>query len=734
LRISRERILSLPSIHSRTKTDDESPHESCPLEWWFVHGCYRGPQVAQRHFMVTLFKHPVSRGSRAGRNTFSYLASVLDPKTGKNETATWVDEALVDWVIHRQETEFENNIDPRLTEAYLDEVRSHRSLRNIDVVRSRVSVGSSPLRLAWRGYSLEQKAGSFRLEFLEPQSGRLCRFDLHSERAPLDVEPAGHSGGGLGAMDYRAYPRLRLRGQVDGAPVTGQAWLDHQWGSRGWLITDQPGRRVLGWDWFGVNLEDGSDWVVLVHRDAQTRDVVARYIVRRNSRGEVAVSHKFTLRPRREWESPRTAIVYPVEWSIEARELGASFGVTPMSDDQEVPLFGLQRAVWQGAGLVRGRVAGKAVTGRARVELQGYGYVFDFPGVLKNFAARVDRHLEDFLPRTLSERDVRRYVGPPSGKYEPRAYTRMLSEPVWDMISRPGKRWRPIFALLLLDALGQDPGPYESMVSTLAELCHTGSLIVDDIEDASLLRRGGRCLHLKFGQDVAINAANTLYFLPSLLIFDHPLLSEKQRLEIHEVMTRQYVRAHFGQALDLYWSRHLDEPHLRTWMSDSLAPKILQMYELKTSAPLEGLAEAVAIVARSGPSLRSACRRYASAVGTAFQIIDDVHGLGRKGGKKTRGEDLAEGKVTYVLLRALEKLKPADRRRLKEIVCSRTLRRGAYGLEEGISLIEKSGALASCQDEAEAMLEAGWKRIASALKPSEPKIFLRTLCRNLKDL
>jgi geranylgeranyl pyrophosphate synthase/predicted secreted hydrolase len=714
--------------------EDESPHPGSFLEWWFVHGCYRGPGVSERQFMVTFFKHPIRNGHRSGRKTFSYLASVLNPASGKNETTNRVDHSLVDWIIRRQHRELKNNVDRRLLDAYLNEIRRSRAMRNIEVVRARATIASFPLRLAWRDFLFQQSPTLFKLDFAEPESRRHCRFALRPRRPALTVEPAGYAGANLGGMEYRAYPRLELKGRIDGAPVAGEAWLDHQWGSLGWLVTDQPEKRVLAWDWFGLNLDDGSDWVVLVRRDAQSKNVIAQYIFRQGPRDDVDVSHNFSLKTGREWESPRTRIRYPVEWAIEAPEWSASLNFVPLAEDQEIPLFGLQRSVWEGAGLVSGRIAGKAVKGRARVELQGYGYIFDFRDFMKNFGARVDRHLKNFLPRTLNDNDLQKYVGPPTGKYEPAAYTSMLSEPVWDMISRPGKRWRPILALLLLDALGRNPEPFEAMVCSLAELCHTGSLIVDDIEDASLLRRGDQCLHLKFGQDVAINAANTLYFLPSLLIFNHPLLSARQRLDIHETMTRQYIRAHFGQALDLFWSRNLDETSLGTWMADSLAAKILQMYELKTAAPVEGLAEAVAIVAGGGASLRTACRRFASAVGTAFQITDDVNGLTRNGAKKTCGEDLAEGKLTYVLLRALERLKAGDGRRLQKIICSRKLRRQAGALAEGIELIRMSGAPAACREEAKTMLEEGWKLLSFRLKPSEPKILLETLCRSLQDL
>ena len=703
------------------------------LEWWFVHGRYSGRRVPERYFMLTLFRYSGPPRSRKDADAHSYIAAVLDPGTGRNETATWVDRRLVRWVLERRGVEYSGNLDRLILDAFYEEVSRRRGLRHFAVKRSPESIEADPLRLSWGDYSLRSEDDSLELGFAEPGSGRICRFRLASALPPLDLAPGEKGSGGLGSMAYETRPRLGLKGFVGTESVTGQAWFDHQWGGEGWFVSSGARRRALGWDWFGLNLDDGSDWVVLVHRDAQTRKVLARYAMRRDSRGRVVQSRQVTLESQGEWRSPRTAVRYPLSWKIGLPRLGAAFEVSALADDQEIPVFGPQRSVWEGAAEVKGRVAGRSVGGRARVELQGYGYVFDFRSLLEGFAARIDSQLEEFLPRRLTERDIRRYVGPPSRKHEPAAFTRMLSEPVWDMISRPGKRWRPLFTLLLLDALGQDPAPYETLISALAELCHTGSLIVDDIEDDSLLRRGRPCLHLKFGADVAINAANTLYFLPSILLFEHPLLTRRQKFEIHEAMTRQYVRAHFGQALDLFWSKHLDRSRLRTWLDDSLADKILQMYELKTAAPLEGLAAAAAIVARCRPALGRACRRCATALGTAFQIMDDVHGLDGDRMLKTRGEDLVEGKMTYVLLKALGGLGRRDRSRLETIVASEDLRHTRAGLEEGIDLIRRSGAPEACRAEAMAMADEAWAHLLPVLEPSEPKILLRGLCRRLME-
>jgi geranylgeranyl pyrophosphate synthase len=311
----------------------------------------------------------------------------------------------------------------------------------------------------------------------------------------------------------------------------------------------------------------------------------------------------------------------------------------------------------------------------------------------------------------------------------------MLSEPVWDLLSREGKSWRPLFALHLLHALGTNPGPYEALVGILSELSHTGALMIDDIEDDSSIRRGRECIHLRYGLDVTINAANTLYFLPTLLIFRHPLLTEEQKLEIQEIMMQQFVRAHYGQALDLYWSRNMSRPNLNCWLSDSPIPKILQMYQLKTAAPMEGLAEASTVIAGSGEAVRRVCIEFAGALGVAFQIVDDIHGFSTSGQwRKTAGEDLAEGKLTYVFVQALKSLKDKDRQRLIEIIGSKEMRRDTEMLEEAARLIKKSGSLDHSRLEAQTMVRKKWLKLREFVPYSEPMALIHMLYTYLLKL
>lgn len=97
------------------------------------------------------------------------------------------------------------------------------------------------------------------------------------------------------------------------------------------------------------------------------------------------------------------------------------------------------------------------------------------------------------------------------------ALNAVLGNPVWDLLDRGGKRWRPTLCMLIAELYGK---PRQSVfeLSALIELMHNGSLILDDIEDDSLHRRGKECVHILHGVDVSINAGSFMYCAPMMVI------------------------------------------------------------------------------------------------------------------------------------------------------------------------------------------------------------------------
>ncbi|HLA83542.1 MAG TPA: polyprenyl synthetase family protein [Thermoguttaceae bacterium] len=714
----------------------EHAHPACAVEWWFFQGHYEGPLSGRRHFMAVLFRSNLEVRDGGQANGFQLLLAVLDPsaRDGRHVSSTWIDPRLLDKTVEKLKTS-DPHVDPVVQRAFLEAIEKDGPPEPILLCDLPETFEAAPLRMQWGKFALVESEAGFDLTFREPGAERLVSLHLSATSPRMDVECAADVVPLGEGMAYHAYPRVRLRGRLDsGEELHGQAWMDHQWGDVDWFHDEGSGV-TLGWDWFGINLDDGSDMLVMRHRDARSGRVVGMHATLREPGGEPTTMHELTLTPLRHWNSPTNFITYPVAWRIDVPGFDASLVFEPECDDQEIMSFGTMRAVWEGVGRISGTIRGAVVRGVARGEFHGYGYVFDHEDFVRTMGSRVDRHLEEFFPRRFDAATVEKFVGPAHWRHEVDAYTEMLAVPVWDLIDRSGKRWRPILGILLLESLGVRSGPYEGLISCMLELIHAGALIVDDVEDNSLLRRGQECLHLRYGLDVAINAGNSLYFLPGHAIIAHPLLSTEKRRRWLEIKERICIEAHCGQSIDIFWSRQMTRENLQRMLDDDVESKILQMYEFKTASAAKGAAEFVAVIADASPEVTRACVDFGRMLGVAYQIVDDIHNFSRSPDwTKVTGEDLANGKLTFVIARALRRLDAAESERLGTIFCSPELRGDPSTLEEGIDLVFRSGALDASRETAKEMVNNAWDEFRSCVPPSGPKIMLHTMCLKLIDL
>ena len=218
-------------------------------------------------------------------------------------------------------------------------------------------------------------------------------------------------------------------------------------------------------------------------------------------------------------------------------------------------------------------------------------------------------------------------------------------------------------------------------------------------------------------------------------MLDHAVLTAGEKQAISAAYQRQLVRAHLGQSLDIFWTHRLSASQLDCWMADSIGPKILQMYALKTAAPIEGLAEAAALLAGIDPAARPPVVQFARSMGLAFQLIDDIKNLSDSPSwGKQRGEDLRAGKLTYVILRALELLAAPERALLRDVLCRPDLRSDPHILNRGIELVMHSGACEQVREEAYAHVAPAWEAFSLCVPASSSKTELRLLWESLLDL
>lgn len=187
---------------------------------------------------------------------------------------------------------------------------------------------------------------------------------LHDGDGYVDFGPAGGSY-------YYSRPGMTARGTItlgdQTLPVTGTAWFDHQWGD---FIAVGGG----GWDWFAVELADGTDLMLSLVRDASgNTPLVYGTIVAPDGTSRHLDRDAFVVEVTGHWVSPDTAARYPAGWHIDVPSEGLRIDLTPSVADQELDTRATTGVVyWEGSQVVQATRHGVAVPGDAYVELTGY--------------------------------------------------------------------------------------------------------------------------------------------------------------------------------------------------------------------------------------------------------------------------------------------------------------------------------------------------------------------------
>jgi len=313
---------------------DEGSHPDFRTEWWYITGWTRDAREHDVGVQITFFR------SRPGVAETS--SSRFAPKQ-----LLFAHAALAD---------------PRRGRLIVDEraARAGFGLAYAGEGRTDVAIGTWSLRQDGDTFRAHVHANGFTLDL------------AFAARAPILLQgDEGVSRKGPNPRDasyYYSRPQLAVAGSIatsDGArDVTGVAWLDHEWSSR-YLM-----QGAVGWDWTGINLDDGGALMAFRIRDRHGETLWAGG-AHRDGAGVRRVFDPadvaFSIRQR--WRSPRTGIEFPVAFDVRAGDL--RFALDPLFADQELDARGAIGVVyWEGA--VRASVDGRAI-GRGYLELTGYG-------------------------------------------------------------------------------------------------------------------------------------------------------------------------------------------------------------------------------------------------------------------------------------------------------------------------------------------------------------------------
>lgn len=242
------------------------------------------------------------------------------------------------------------------------------------------------------------------------------------------------------------------------------------------------------------------------------------------------------------------------------------------------------------------------------------------------------------------------------------------------IIAAGGKRLRPALLLLISGALScQDAQKFK--LAAVVEFIHTATLLHDDVVDESRLRRGNATANETFGNAASVLVGDFLYSRA------FQMMVEVQSMRIMAVLANATNIIAEGEVMQLMnmHNAELDEAGY------------LQVIRSKTAQLFEASARVGAILAGASPAQENAAATYGQALGTAFQVIDDVldydgdaHVMG-----KSLGDDLREGKATLPLIAAMQRGSVAERSLIQNAIQNGSV----DDLQAVIGIVRSTGAL-----------------------------------------
>ena len=275
------------------------------------------------------------------------------------------------------------------------------------------------------------------------------------------------------------------------------------------------------------------------------------------------------------------------------------------------------------------------------------------------------------------------------------------------IISAGGKRLRPVILLLTSGALGYQEA-HKFTLAAVVEFIHTATLLHDDVVDESTLRRGRPTANENFGNPASVLVGDFLYSRA------FQMMVEPGSMRIMQVLADATNIIAEGEVLQLM---NMNDASL-----DEAA--YLHVIRSKTAKLFEASARLAAILANASPEIEAACAIYGQALGTAFQVIDDVldyEGNAAEMGKNL-GDDLREGKATLPLILAMQRGTPPQRALIQKAIETGSVDQ----LSSVIAIVRETGALEASRqaamgeaqraiDAAEALPEGAYQEALVAL-------------------
>lgn len=251
------------------------------------------------------------------------------------------------------------------------------------------------------------------------------------------------------------------------------------------------------------------------------------------------------------------------------------------------------------------------------------------------------------------------------------------------IISAGGKRLRPVLLLLTCGALGYGDCQRFNLAAVV-EFIHTATLLHDDVVDESTLRRGRSTANEAFGNPASVLVGDFLYSRA------FQMMVEADNMRVMQILAEATNVIAEGEVLQLM--------NMHDASLDETA--YLRVIRSKTAKLFEASSRLGAVLAGAPAPVEDACAIYGQALGTAFQVIDDLLDYAGSPSEmgKNLGDDLREGKATLPLIMAMQLGTESQRQLVREAI-----EQGAVDQLNAVAdAVRQTGALAATQDAAAA--------------------------------
>jgi predicted secreted hydrolase len=335
---------------------DHFSHPEFKTEWWYYSGHLFNQEKKSYGYQLAFFR------TALGRET-------------KGEKSKWAIQNL--YFAHLALTD-----ESKRRFAYREKI-SRGSLGEAGA--SSFERDEKPFRVWVEHWFLEGKGAGMRDHFLKSGDQDFgIELLLTPEKKPVIH---GHNGisqkaeGEGYASHYYSITRLKTEGKIflkkKEIPVQGRSWMDHEFGST------QLREYQVGWDWFGIQLENGVDLMIyqIRHQDGKTDPYSSGTIIFPDGNHQHLPLKDFEIKFLDQWKSQKTGATYPSDWRIDVPSHRIELMLTPTVKGQELITQESTRVTyWEGSVEVEGKYQGQRVRGMGYVELTGYAKPF-FRGI-----------------------------------------------------------------------------------------------------------------------------------------------------------------------------------------------------------------------------------------------------------------------------------------------------------------------------------------------------------------